>query len=104
MMRNCARGNAMASKHIELQLLPWERTTLLQLNFIPDEVRSQLAELSSRDDAQSILIAPTILHWLASDLTHAIVKKGYRDERVIELSERLDYVDDTRDGSLDSWY
>ena len=35
----------------------------------------------------------TDVHWLASDLTHAIVKRGCRDADVIDLSERLDYVE-----------
>lgn len=93
----------MAGNDIKLELLPEERAALLQWTLIP-EVRSQLARHASSDDVESIRVAPSILHWLASDLTHAIVKKGCRDEVVFDLSERLDYVDDTRDGSLDSWY
>jgi hypothetical protein len=44
------------------------------------------------------------VNWLASDLTHAIVKGGCRDQDVFDLSERLDYVEQTGDGSLDGWY
>jgi len=43
-------------------------------------------------------------HFLAGDLTHAIVKRGCRDQDIFDLSERLDYVDDSGDGSLDGWY
>jgi len=93
----------MASNDIKLELLPWERSALLQWILIP-EVRSQLEPLASSDAVESIILGPTILNWLASDLTHAIVKKGCRDELVFELSERLDYVEQTRDGSLASWY
>lgn len=93
----------MPRNDIELELLPWERAALLKWILIP-EVRSQLQKVASSDDVESIILAPTILHWLASDLTHAIVKKGCRDELVFDLSERLDYVDDTHDGSLESWY
>jgi hypothetical protein len=93
----------MANDNIELELLPWERAVLMQWILIP-EVRSQLQKVASSDRVESIILASTILHWLASDLTHAIVKKGCRDDLVFELSERLDYVDDTHDGSLDSWY
>jgi hypothetical protein len=45
-----------------------------------------------------------VLNWLVSDLTHAIVKRGCRDEDVIDLSESLDYVEHSGDGSLDGWY
>jgi hypothetical protein len=93
----------MARKNIKLELLPWERAALLQWTLIR-EVRSQLEALASSDGVNSIILSPTILNWLASDLTHAIVKKDCRDELVFELSERLDYVDRTHDGSLDSWY
>ena len=93
----------MAGNDVKLELLPQERAALLRWTLIP-EVRSQLKAVASSDDVESILLDPTIVHWLAGDLTHAIVKKGCRDEAVFDLSERLDYVDDTHDGSLDAWY
>jgi hypothetical protein len=64
----------MARKNIKLELLPCERAALLQWTLIR-EVRSQLEALASSDGIESIIVSPTILHWLASDLTHAIVKK-----------------------------
>jgi hypothetical protein len=93
----------MTSDKIELELLPWERAVLLQWNHTP-EVRSQLEALASSQDVESITITRTDLHWLASDLTHAIVKRGCRDADAIELSERLDYVEQSGDGSLQNWY
>ena len=51
-----------------------------------------------------ITLSAVDLSWLASDLTHAIVKRGCRDVDVIDLSERLDYVEQSGDGSLESWY
>lgn len=93
----------MTHVDIELELLPWERAALLRWTLIP-EVRSQLEALASRDGVESIRLSPTLVHWLAGDLTHAIVKRGCHDDRVFDLSERLDYVDDTGDGALDSWY
>ena len=71
--------------------------------FIP-EVRSQLEAAASRDDVVSITVTPTDLNWMASDLTHAIVKKGCRDSLVIDLSERLEYAYESRDDRLESWY
>ena len=81
----------MARKNIQLQLLPEERDALLKWIFIP-EVRSQLEAVASRDHIVSITVTPTDLNWMASDLTHAIVKKGCRDSLVVDLSERLEYV------------
>lgn len=90
-------------RQIKLELLPHERATLLKWNYTP-EVREQLEACASSDDIATIRLTPTDIRWLASDLTHAIVKGGCRDEAVFELSERLDYVDDSGDGSLDAWY
>jgi len=88
---------------IRLELLPHERAALLRWNFTP-EVRDQLEALVSSDAAETIEISRVDLDWLASDLTHAIVKRGCRDADVFDLSERLDYVLETGDGSLDSWH
>lgn len=93
----------MASKSIKLQLLPEEREVLLKWVFIP-EVRSQLEAFDSSECVETIKVTPTDLNWLASDLTHAIVKKGCRDRVAIQLSERLDHVEQSRDGRLDAWY
>ena len=93
----------MASKSIPLQLLPEEREVLLKWVFIP-EVRSQLESLVTSDCIESVTVTPTDLNWMASDLTHAIVKKGCRDPVAIELSDRLEYAYESRDGRLESWY
>jgi hypothetical protein len=87
---------------IQLQLLPHERAALLKWNYTP-EVREQLEACASSSGVVTIQLTPTDIRWLASDLTHAIVKRGCRDEDVFELSERLDYVDQSGDGSLDGW-
>jgi len=89
---------------IQLELLPHERAALLKSNFASEEVRHQLEACAASPDAETITIDSVDLHFLAGDLTHAIVKRGCRDVEMIDLSERLDYVDDTSDGSLDSWY
>jgi len=93
----------MARKNIPLELLPEERAVLLKWIFIP-EVRSQLEAFASSDDVATIRVTPTDLNWLASDLTHAIVKKGCRDSIAIDLSERLEFIEQTRDRRLESWY
>jgi hypothetical protein len=91
------------SREIELELLPHERATLLKWNSTP-QVRDQLEACASSEDVETITITSADIRWLASDLTHAIVKRGCRDEDAIDLSERLDYVEATDDGSLAGWY
>ena len=93
----------MARRKIRLELLPRERAALLKWNFTP-EVRDQLDACASSTDVATITLSSVDINWLASDLTHAIVKRGCRDQDVHDLSERLDYVDQTGDGSLDGWY
>ena len=65
-------------------------------NLIPPALR--------RGQVTTITLTPTDVNWMASDLTHAIVKKGCRDSVAIDLSERLEYVDRSRDDRLESWY
>jgi hypothetical protein len=93
----------MAGREIELELLPWEREVLLKWNHTP-EVETQLKECAARHEPCSIRIPRFVLGWLASDLNHAIVKRGCRDENVFELAERLDYAEQSGDGMLDGWY
>ena len=91
----------MATKReIEIELLPHERDVLLKWINTPD-VRSQLESCAASDDIGSITVAPYLLGWLVSDLNHAIVKQGCRDEDAIELCERLEHVERTGDGRLD---
>jgi hypothetical protein len=92
------------ARQIRLELLPHERAVLLKGNFTIDEVRAQLEACASSDDVETIILTSVDVDWLASDLTHAIVKHGCRDQDVIDLSERLDYVNDSGDGSLHGWY
>lgn len=91
------------ARQIQLELLPHERAVLLKGNFTIDDVLAQLEACASSNDVETITVTSVEVHFLAGDLTHAIVKKGCRDQDVIDLSERLDYVDDSGDGSLDGW-
>lgn len=93
----------MTARTIRLELLPWEREVLLKWNHTP-EIRSQLEAQASSQGVEVITISRVDLNWLASDLTHAIVKGGCRDQAALDLSERLDYADQSGDGSLASWY
>jgi hypothetical protein len=91
-------------REIRVELLPHERAVLLKGNFTIGEVLTQLEACASSEDIETITMAGVDVHFLASDLTHTIVKRGCRDEDVIDLSERFDYIDDTGDGSLEGWY
>lgn len=92
------------ARQIQLELLPHERAAILKWNLTIDEVQDQLEACASSPDAEAIRFTAADIHFLAGDLNHAIVKRGCRDENIIDLSERLDYVDETGDGSLDGWY
>ena len=92
----------MTPRKIKLELLPWEREVLLKWNYTP-EIRSQLEAKASSQGVETITITRVDLNWLASDLNHAIVKRGCRDEAAFDLSERLDHADQSGDGRLDGW-
>lgn len=92
------------SRKIRVELLPHERVVLLKGNFTIGEVLAQLEACASSEDIETITMTGADVHLLAGDLTHAIVKRGCRNQDVIDLSERLDYIDDTSDGSLEGWY
>lgn len=87
-------------REITIELLPYEREALLKWDCTP-EVRSQLESFASSDNVETITVALYVVGWLSSDLTHAIVKRGCRDLDVIELCERLEYIEQTGDGRLD---
>jgi hypothetical protein len=91
------------AREIQLELFPHERAALLKGNFTIEEVLEQLEACASSPHVETIRFTATDVHFLAGDLTHAIVKRGCRDEAIIELSERLDYIEETGDGSLDGW-
>jgi len=93
----------MSSSRIQLELLPHERAVLRKW-YVTPEVRAQLDACSAGDEVVTIAIDRVALDWISSDLIHAIVKKDCRDELVFELSDRLEYVQRTGDGSLDAWY
>ena len=92
----------MERRLINVEMLPRERAAILRTNiYVDDEVQAQLEAHASSSKVETINFSGALL---AGDLNHAIVKRGCRDEDVFDLSERLDYVDQTGDGSLESWY
>jgi hypothetical protein len=94
----------MERRMIQVELLPHERAAILRANFyVDDEVQAQLKAHASSSTVETIIFSGADVHLLAGDLNHAIVKRGIRDEDIIQLSDRFDYIDDTSDGSLDRW-
>jgi len=94
----------MEPRLIKVDLLPHERATILRANFyVGDEVQAQLDSHASNSNVETITFSGADVHLLAGDLNHAIVKRGCRDEAIINLSDRFDYINDTSDGSLDRW-
>lgn len=85
-----------------VELLPHERKILLKRIMTP-EVREKLEPLAASQAVETIRLDRVLVHWIAGDLTHAIVKGGVRDNATIDLSERFDYIDDTSDGRLEDW-
>ena len=93
----------MGRRKIAIELLPHERQPLLKGKFTIDEVCDQLKACVSSPEVETITFTATDVHFLAGDLNHAIVKRGCRDDDIIDLSERLDYIEETGDGSIDGW-
>jgi hypothetical protein len=92
------------TREIKIDLLPHERAAILRANvYVGDEVQGQLEAHTSSPHVETIIFSGADVHLLAGDLNHAIVKRGCRDEDIINLSDRFDYINDTSDGSLDRW-
>jgi hypothetical protein len=95
----------MERRLIPVELLPHERAAILRSNIhVGEEIEAQLKSHASSTDVATITFSGADVHLLAGDLNHAIVKRDCRDEDIIDLSDRFDYINDTSDGSLDRWY
>ena len=85
---------------IEIELLPEERSLLLRWTSPFEDVESQLKSFRSSDAVESVTISPYFLGLLIGDLSHAVTKRGCRDEAVFELCDRLEYIERSGDGQL----
>lgn len=88
---------------IEIELLPEERALLLRWTYPFEDVESQLKSFRSSDAIESVTISPYYLELLIGDLSHAVTKRGCRDEAVFELCDRLEYIERSGDGHLDDF-
>lgn len=90
----------MASKKISIDILPDERALLQKWTYPFDDLKSQLESFRSSDGIETVTISPYFLSLLIGDLNHAIVKRNCRDADVLELCDRLEYVEQSGDGTL----
>jgi hypothetical protein len=81
-------------------LLPDERAVLQKWTYPFDDLRSQLQSFRSSNGIETVTISPYFLSLLIGDMTHAIVERGCRDADVLELCDRLEYVESSGDGTL----
>jgi hypothetical protein len=88
---------------IEIELLPAERAILLRWTYPFEDVESQLKSFQSSDAIERVTISPYFLGLLIGDLSHAVTKRGCRDEAVFELCDRLEYIERSGDGQLDEF-
>ncbi len=89
---------------LEIDLLPEERALLLKWTYPFPDVKSQLNSFRRSNDIEAVTISAYYLGLLIGDLSHAIVKRGCRDEDVIALCDRLEYIERSGDGQLDYGY
>jgi hypothetical protein len=90
----------MASGKMAIDLLPDERALLLKWTYPFADLKSQLTSFRSSEGIETVTISPYFLSLLIGDLSHAVVKRGCRDAAVMELCDRLEYVEQTGDGEL----
>lgn len=89
---------------IKIELLQEERAAILQWAYPFDDLRAQLEEHIASDAVATVTIRPFYLAQLIGDLCHAIAKRDCRDQDVIDLCDRLEYIERSGDGQLDWMY
>ena len=94
----------MAKKEtIQIELLPEEQELLLNYAYPFEPEKRQLKKLVARGAIGRLSITPYFLSLLIGDLCSSINKRtrGRIQHELIELCDRLEYVERTGDGSLD---
>jgi hypothetical protein len=99
-----ARGNSVAKRQtIQIELLPEEQELLLKYGYPFEPEKEQLKKFVARGAIGTLSIAPYFLSLLIGDLSYSINKRtrGRIQNELIELCDRLEYVERTGDGSRD---
>ena len=87
---------------IEIQLLPEEQTLLLQYGYPFEPQQEQLQKMVRREMIGTMTISSYYLERMLGDLCYSIKNtKGQTQQQLIELCDRLEYVERTHDGMLD---
>lgn len=88
---------------IKIELLPEEQALLLEYAYPFEPEKQQLKQLVNNGEIGVLKIKPYYLTQLIGDLSYSINKrtKGRIQDELIDLCDRLEYIEATRDGKLD---
>lgn len=88
---------------IKIKLLPDEQELLLKYGYPFEPEKEQLKKMKARGRIGTLSIKPYFLSLLIGDLCYSINKRttGRIQDELLELCDRLEYVERTGDGSLD---
>lgn len=91
------------AEKIKIELLPEEQELLLKYGYPFEPEKQHLKKLIARGTIGTLSITPYFLSLMIGDLCHAINKRtrGRIQNELIELCDRLEYIERTGDGSLD---
>lgn len=90
---------------IEIELLPEERSLILEYGYPFPDAHAQLTSVASSSDVAILTISSFYLNQLIGDLSYSINKrtKGPNQRALLELCERLEFALRTGDGDLEVW-
>lgn len=94
----------MAKKEtIKIELLPEEQELLLKYGYPFEPEKEQLKKFVARGTIGTLSIRPYYLSLLIGDLCYSINKRtrGRIQNELVELCDRLEYIERTGDGTLD---
>ena len=88
---------------IQIELLPEEQELLLKYGYPFEPEKEQLKKFLARGEIGTLSISPFYLERMIGDLCYSINKRtrGRIQDELVELCDRLEYIERTGDGSLD---
>jgi hypothetical protein len=88
---------------IKIELLPEEQELLLKYGYPFEPEKEQLKKFLARGEIGTLSISPFYLEQMIGDLCYSINKRtrGRIQNELVELCDRLEYIERTGDGSLD---
>jgi len=93
----------MASKNIKIQLTADERRLILRHGYPFDRLQKALNAVAASDAIKTISISDFDLDMLIGELSRTFNhnEAGADEEALLDLCDRLEYVEKTGDGTLD---